>query len=653
MADLLDEIEFLDSQPKTAKTEEKIRTLADEAAEIDAIRKPPMVALPANRAPTVNDIPGQVAPTGPAPPQSQVDRLLGLPDAAISAVRGAASAPAYALGRVLGNEATANKWADTVAGQPFTQTGREIMTGLGKVMEASKLGGMGPAEAGMLAAAPHGPIPFVTPGIKTGANALEQQLAAKLPAERPVVPPVAALAPPPGVTVPPVATAPVRPVTLAPAHTAAEVQQMLSTASPEVRASIEQAALKGPVHVEAAIRQLEADSLPVPLKLTPGQARQDPALISDELNRRAKIPGMVDALNEQNSALSRNLEAIRERAAPNLVDRNRADSGASLIGEYKTLDDARRAEISAKYKALEDANGGKFPMDGPKFAEDALSQKKTRFLPSEIFDELKDIKEGRFPMTFESFEDLRTTLAAETRKAERAGDGNKVHAISLVRESLENMPMSTETAVLKPLADEARSAAKARFDALKRDPAYKAAVEDSVSSADFLDKFVARGKPESVKEMVDNLGGSQSAKEAMAAGVINHLKEKSRVLEGGMDKFSSKSFRTALERLDPTLDMLVDPDSAKNLRTLGKVSAYSTNQPAGSYVNNSNTLTGAIREGAVGIAEHGANAAAGAHGIPIPVGSAGRAIFKGRAAKKEAEQILKPGAGVEMRDLPR
>lgn len=634
---------------KLRKDSPKAKSIADAVVELDALRNPaPVVAAPLTRTPTVNDIPGQVAPTPPAQPQGQVDRLLGLPDAALSAARGAVSAPAYALGRVLGNEATANSWADTVAGQPFTQTGREIMTGLGKVMEASKLGGMGPAEAGMLATAPHGPIPYVTPGIKTGANALEQQLAAKLPTERPVTPPVAAPVPPPGVTVPAAAVTPVQPVTLAPAHTAAEVQSMLKTASPEVRASIEQAALKGPVHVEAAIRQLEADSLPVPMKLTPGMARQDPALISDELNRRAKIPGMVDHLNELNQQLTQNLEAIREHAAPNLVDKNRADSGASLIGEYKTLDDARRAEISAKYKALEDANGGKFPMDGPKFAEDALTQKKNRFLPAEIKGELEDIKAGKIPMTFESFEDLRTTLAAEARKAERAGDGNKVHAISLVRESLENMPMSAETAALKPLADEARAAAKARFDALKRDPAYKAAIEDSVSSQDFLDKFVARGKPETVKEMVANLGGSSSAKEAMAAGVINHLKEKSRVLEGGMDKFSSKSFRTALDRMSPTLDALVDPESAKNLRTLGKVSAYSTNQPAGAYVNNSNTLTGAIREGAVNIAEHAANAK-----TIVPVASYARGLFKGHAAKKESEQILKPGAGVEMRDLPR
>lgn len=639
---------------KLRKDAPKAKSIADAVVELDALRNPaPVVAAPLTRAPTVNDIPGQVAPTPPAPPQGQVDRLFGLPDAALSAARGAASAPAYALGRVFGNEATANSWADTVAGQPFTQTGREIMTGLGKVMDSSKIGGLGPYEASMLSGA-HPPIQLVK-GIKTGANALEQQLAAKLPAERPVAPPVAAPVPPPGVTIPPVAATPVQPVTLAPAHTAAEVQSMLKTASPEVRASIEAAALKGPVHVEAAIRQLEADSLPVPLKLTPGQARQDPALISDELNRRAKIPGMVDALNEQNSALSRNLEAIRERAAPNLVDKNRTDSGASLISEYKAMDDAKRADISAKYKALEDANGGQFPLDAPTFAGTALNGKKTRFLPGAIKAELEDMKAGKIPMTGESFEDFRTTLAAEVRKAERAGDGNAVYAIGQVRNALEDLPMPPGAEHLKPLADQARTAAKARFDALKRDPAYKAAIEESVSPADFLDKFVARGKPETVKEMATNLSGSQSAKEAMAAGVINHLKEKSRVLEGSMDKFSSKSFRTALDRLEQnsTLDMLVDPESAKNLRTLGKVSAYSTNQPAGAYVNNSNTLTGAIREGAVGVAEHAANAAGMSHGVPVPMGTMARAYHAMRGARKESEQILKPGAGVEMRDLPR
>jgi hypothetical protein len=86
-------------------------------------------------------------------------------------------------------------------------------------------------------------------------------------------------------------------------------------------------------------------------------------------------------------------------------------------------------------------------------------------LPPTIDRQLQAYRSGG-KMDFEQFEALRTNLATEMRKAERAGDGNAAMALSVVRDALESLPLSGEAAALKPLADAARSAAKERFDAL-------------------------------------------------------------------------------------------------------------------------------------------------------------------------------------------
>ena len=96
-------------------------------------------------------------------------------------------------------------------------------------------------------------------------------------------------------------------------------------------------------------------------------------------------------------------------------------------------------------------------------------------------------------MTFEQFEAMRTNLATEIRRAERSGDGNAAMAASIVRDALEGLPLKAEAQQFKGLADTARGLAKARFDALKKDPAYKAAVDDAVPADKYFDKFVVNG----------------------------------------------------------------------------------------------------------------------------------------------------------------
>jgi hypothetical protein len=573
---------------------------------------------------------------------------------------------------------------------------------------------------------------------------------------------------------------------------AAAVPSQLKTASPALQEEVRKAARTGGVDREALERQLRADSLGLP-PLTEGQATRDPVVLSTEINRRGKDTAFAHRFNQQNQAIIDKLDEFRQEAAPNVVGNDPIQNGQQLIDAYKAHDEAVRTEINAAYQAARDANGGDLPMDAQSFAKaaDAALKKnmKARYLPSEIAADLAEIRETG-SMNFEMFENMRTNLAAEARKAERSGDGNAAAAISLVRDALENVeplqmqpfyragvPVSRDgftfyaskpeyaaifgpdvrtvslvpkntldlsdidagesisatalaerlrsegidvkpsdlyssmdegevhqhlvdnrnpkglakkiadagydsvrineyvegrgsdttiamlgehsvaagrsAAEVKPLFDTARRLAKSRFDRLKVDPAYKAAVDDATPMGeptpladDFVNKFVVKGKAANIDRMRETLAGNEAVPELIAAGAMNYLKSKSGIdMYTNEGNFSQAGYNRALSDLMPKLNRLVGPDVAEKLQALGEYARDTQFQPRGSFANNSNTLVAAAAEKAKGAAEGIANQAA----LGLPVGTWARERIESRAAAKEVERALRPGAGIEMK----
>jgi hypothetical protein len=429
------------------------------------------------------------------------------------------------------------------------------------------------------------------------------------------------------------------------------IQQALLAATPEL-----QNAIKGipfeQTNVPTFMRHIEADSLPVPIRLTKGQANGDIVQLSNEQNRRGKDPELAQRFNEQNGLLIENINEIRNLAAPDAYGTKIIENSQGIINAYKTIDDARNEKISTAYKALEDANGGQFPIDGVKLASNAevmLGKKlKTEFLPSSIKSQLERFKSGE-PMTFEQFEAMRTNLAAEIRKAERSGDGNAAMASSIVREALEQLPLTGQAATkLKPLADSARSLAKERFDMLKADPAYKAAVDDAVPADKYLQKFVVNGVNKNIATMVNHLGKDSVAHQHMAAGTVNWLKDKAGIVDE-TGNFTQAGFNKALKQLDDVKNMeqIFTPDAASQLKTLGNVARYTQAQPRGAFVNNSNTLVGALAEKA----KKGISAGVeGGLNVVVPGLQLGTTVMEMRARRAneaEVRKALEIGAGTK------
>jgi len=426
---------------------------------------------------------------------------------------------------------------------------------------------------------------------------------------------------------------------------AATIKQALSVASPELRA-----ALDGKQLDTSFIRHIEADSLPMPVRLTEGQSTGDVVKLSREQNRRGQDPTLAQRFNEQNGQLVENLGLIREKAAPDVYGTKTIENSQGIIDAYKSMDSAKTVDISKAYKALEDANGGQFPVDGKALATNAetmLGKKlKSEFLPSSIKSQLERFKSGE-PMTFEQFEAMRTNLAAEIRKAERSGDGNAAQASSIVRQALEDLPMQgSAAAALKPLADTARSLAKQRFDLLKKDPAYKAAVDDIVPADKYIDKFVINGVNKNINTMVQNLGKDSPAHQHMAAGTVNWLKDKAGIVDE-TGNFSQAGYNKALKKLDDVknLQEIFNPEAASQLKTLGNVARYTQAQPRGAFVNNSNTLVGSLAEKAANLTAAGVEKGLNVAVPGLQLGTTVMEMRARRAAEAETRKALETGAG--------
>lgn len=424
---------------------------------------------------------------------------------------------------------------------------------------------------------------------------------------------------------------------------AAAAAPRMTQVSPELQQAVVNSARQngGAVNPVTLSRHMEADALPVKIQLTPGQAAQDPELISHEMNNRGKIAGLPDLLDNQNKKLAQNIQAVRDQIGPDVFSANHVEHGDTLIKAYKDMGDAADADISAKYQALKDANGGQFPVDSKQLFSNATAALHNELLfdhaPTGEMNTLGRLAD-KGSMTFENFESMRTNLARTMRSP--SVDGNTKAAAGVIRQAMEDLPLAPGAARLKPLADTARAAAKAQFDAVAADPAYKAAISDAVPPDNFVQKFVIGAPRDQVALMRENLKDNDTATQTMGVAALDHLSK-----AAGADKgtFSQAGFNKHLQALSPKLGSLVDPKTIETLETLGNVARYTQAQPRGSFVNNSNTLVGAMASHAASAAEGLANVKAGG----IPVGTFARKALENRSAKKFAKETMTPYGGLD------
>lgn len=420
----------------------------------------------------------------------------------------------------------------------------------------------------------------------------------------------------------------------------------LANVSPELRRSISVTARKtgGIVNPEVLSRHIEADTLPVPVRLTEGQASQNSVLLSEERNLRGAAPQFGAHFDAQGRQLAQNVQALRDRVGPEVFSTNPVEHADTLIGAYRELDRVAQDRIRASYQALRDANGGNFPVDAPALLSNASQALHRELLfdhaPKAVMSTLNRLADAD-NMTFENFESLRTNLARIQRTST---DGNEVAAAGVIRNAMESLPLRPGAAQLKPLADQARSAARAHFENLRADPAYEAAVDGRVPPDRFAQRFVLGAPRDQLAVMRQNLSGDERALQTMGVIAIDYLRDQARLGPHYEGNFASASFNKAYQGLTPKLASLVDPRTAEDLEKLGNVSRYISAEPPGAYTNRSNTFTAGAANATASAAEGAANVAAAG----IPVGTWTRkgveAVTRGRRVKR----ALAPGAGLDV-----
>lgn len=430
------------------------------------------------------------------------------------------------------------------------------------------------------------------------------------------------------------------------------IQQALQTATPEFQQLYGKMDLNK-VNTPVVLRHLEGDSLPIPVRLTEGEATGSPVLLSEEANLRGKYPELATRKNEANQALVENIPAIRELAAPDVYATRTIESSQAIIDAYKKLDQERNAVIDAKYTELRDAAGGELPVDSKTLLKNIDNRLKSELLTTDgqsisQYKELKALSGAFDSMTFDNYLAMRRNLS---RLSAESKDGNIRQAARLMVEELDKLPLTNETAALKPIADQARTLARQRFEALKKDPAYKAAVENKVPADKYFDKFVINGVNKNINTMIDTLGRDSVAHQHIKAGTINHLSDKAGIIDG-RGNFSQANYNKALKRLDDVNNFgaIFDPENQLRLKTLGNVAAYTQFQPRGHYINNSNTLVGYLANKAAGGAEATGNLVGlGKYGIPV--GTMIRQGVQNIKGKTRAQRALEPGAGSTLKDI--
>lgn len=332
---------------------------------------------------------------------------------------------------------------------------------------------------------------------------------------------------------------------------------------------------------------------------TRGTVTLDPVQITKEKNL-AKMGANSQNANAQKlvSVESANNKALLENFGRLGADRG-ADSnalGEQAVGSMQSWLDSRKLGVDSLYAAARDSSGRAVPLDGAAFTTRASQLLDEGLLggslPKGVEQHLNRIAMGEVPFDVNYAEQLKTQIAKLQRGTT---DGSTRMALGLVRQALEDTPLQQGADAMGDAAigafNKARSANREMMQQIEKVPALKKLWDGDLAPDDFIKRFVTSpsAKVQDVTELMKVMG--PEGKLALRDGVLGQLKA---AATGGaqdeMAKFSAAGFRRALDQLgDRKLGMLFSKEDVQALKALSRVSQYTTHQPVGSAVNNSNS----------------------------------------------------------------
>ena len=210
----------------------------------------------------------------------------------------------------------------------------------------------------------------------------------------------------------------------------------------DVQSALEHGADISPASITNRAR---AESLPVPVRLTRGQATGDPMLFSREQNLRGFTgvgEPITTRLQEQNSAFIQNLDALGAKNAPDPVS-----FSTTYAGKIQNLWDSLQSRKDQLYANVRNAQGQSAGMDGVSAAQgikdflDSPAQSHAwDALPGNIQRTIEDLRMGDFPLTVAQAQ----SLDKQWYQAMKGADGTTQYALGKARQMLMDAPISDE-----------------------------------------------------------------------------------------------------------------------------------------------------------------------------------------------------------------
>lgn len=369
---------------------------------------------------------------------------------------------------------------------------------------------------------------------------------------------------------------------------------------------------------EQAVARL-ADYRRLGLTPTRGRVTLDPFDVTQEQNamrvaaatgaRDAKLPAIAQ---DNNRGLLTALDDLRPI-------NDRVTLGERAMGPILARDAAMKARVDNLYSAARDTSGRSLPLEGGTFtrmANEALDQANVgSFLPPDIARKMNDIATGKYPLTVDVAEQLKTSIGNLQRNS---ADGNVRTALGIVRRALDDAPLQNDRlwnpgnvpampGMVPPSTaaagresvdafNAARSAARERFGWQQATPAVQRTLEGAAPDAFIQREVISKSAAAAdVARLAAELSGNPQATQAVRSGIVQHLKDAA--IGKGNDvqtaNFSGRQWLSALSEIgDQKLRAFFSPAEVEQLKAIGRVGATETFQPRGSAVNNSNTAAG-------------------------------------------------------------
>jgi len=437
------------------------------------------------------------------------------------------------------------------------------------------------------------------------------------------------------------------------------IDSALTNTSPELQTHIQSKPIQS-VNIPA----LETKSLEEKhgVNLSRGQRTGDTQLYSQEWNKRGETEMLGGHFNEQPTQISNAFENAKQRHAPDIPSTaDASELGQLQINALAAKDAVRQEGIRNAYKALQDANGGQFPIDVSKLDAGITSELsrtlKTNHLSGSIRADLNDFYQNP---TFEAYEALRTNLSNEMRSSP---NGNSRGAAYVVRQELEKLPIfgeqtgNPQAIQLKGLADNARKLFAERQAIIKSNPAYKAAIKESgsleeataqgesLNAAKFHNKYVSNATPEAIRRMKAEIPEGDIANQAITFSELSRAKNAA--VNASERNLTPEQFSKFYKQNKSILRESLPPEAMQDVTELGMLTSKIGMPKTGTF-NYSNTYSGMLGDMATqGLLTLGEAKLAGATGgASIPALGMARQFMQKLNKEGFAKEATNPFGGL-------